>query len=74
MIYKGQTQADIDAAVKRTALEAEEKDLMAYLEASRYHLDIAQELGEPVWPDILAGRKKARARLGEIEKQLKDSS
>ena len=74
MTHKGQTQADIDAAVKRTALEAEEKDLMAYLEASRYHLDIAQELGEPVWSEVLEARKKARARLGEIDRLLKESN
>ena len=71
MMHKGQTQADIDAAAKRTALQAEEKDIMAYLEASRYHVDIAIETGCEVFPYIAEARAKARKRIGEIHEELK---
>ena len=71
MTHKGQTQADIDATAKKTALEAEEKDLMAYLEASRYHVDIAIETGSEVFADIAEARAKARKRIGEIHQELK---
>ena len=74
MTHKGQTQADINATAMKTALEIEQKNLVAYLEASRYHVDIAQELGEHVWPEVLEARKKARARLGEIDRLLKESN
>ena len=71
MIHKGVTQAELDAKAAKVNMEIEQKALIASLEASRYHLDIAQELGEPVWPEVLEARNKARVRLGEITKALK---
>ena len=62
----GKSQATVDAEALSSALKDEEAQLLAYLDASRYHLDIAQELGESIWPDVLAKRAEARKRISEI--------
>ena len=58
---------------ERVALMEEANKLLMSLEQTRYHLDIAQELGEPVWPEILDARKRTRSRLNEIRMTLNDT-
>ena len=70
MILKGKTQATLDEEGRIAALRAEEQTLLDSLAASRYHLDIAQETGVAVWPEIISERAKQRARLNEIRMVL----
>ncbi len=69
MTIQGLTQAQADKAARLSSLEAEEASLLAYLDDSRYHLDIAQETGQEVWPEITKRRAEARARIAEIRKE-----
>ena len=66
----GKTRAALDEEKRVANLKAEEVALVQSLVDSRYHLDIAQELGQEVWPEILAERAKTRARISEIRKEL----
>ena len=72
MKIKGITQAMADANNKKAGLLAELSGLVAYLDSTRYHVDIAFETKSDVFPDIEAARTKARARVGEIQKELVD--
>ena len=56
------TKEETDAA-----LRGEMVALLAKLDATRYHLDIAAETGVPVWPQVLEERAAARARISEIK-------
>lgn len=69
----GKTQATLDEETRIADLKAEEASLIQSLVDSRYHLDIAQETGLEVWPEILAERAKARERISEIRSELKST-
>ena len=62
----GKTQADVDGEKRVAALREEEAALLKSLADSRYHIDIAIERGEAVWPSVLAERAAIRVRLNEI--------
>jgi demethoxyubiquinone hydroxylase (CLK1/Coq7/Cat5 family) len=54
---------------KRTKKEKDEQEiveLIAYLNDTRYHIDIAFETGESVLPEIKTERAKARKRISEL--------
>jgi hypothetical protein len=70
MRLTGKTQAQVDAEANASALRTEQTELLAYLDASRYHLDIAQETGVEVWPEVRAERAAARTRISAIRKAL----
>ena len=71
IVMTGKTQVQLDT---ESAIEAQQKiiaDNTAILDATRYHVDIAFENGESVFPAVAAQRVSARAAIAAAKEVLK---
>ena len=64
------TQSDIDAATKKTSLEAEEKTLLASLASTDWYIARFAETGKEIPAEIATERQAARDRISVIRTEI----